>query len=169
MLIDFLDEEATNVGDCKEILAIPSIKLWIKWGSKFEDKLPLVKARYDFGTEINPEELVKLLTDERSSWDDTLMELTEIESVTPEVSIIHYVVKPPIFLMAPKDFAEKKIRLEKNGVYYGYHGAIPEAAFPCIKKYQRCETIYSGNILRKEDDSYVYYTFSQMNLNVSVY
>lgn len=152
--------------ECKEVLSIPNIQLWIKWGSKFDSKLPLVKAQYDFGSVLDTELFVKLLVNERATWDDNLMESMEVENLSPEISVIHYVVKPPVFFMKPRDFAEKKIRFSIDETYYGYHGSIPDAAFPYVERYQRCETVFSGNILRKENDSYIYYTFSQLNLNV---
>lgn len=147
-------------------MSTPSIKLWIKWGTKYENKLPMIKAKYLFEGSINGSVFVKLLTNERRNWDDTVTIYEEIQVVSPEISVIHYATKPPVFFMKAKDFAEKMIRLERNGVYYGYHGTIPEHAFPAIDKYQRCETVFSGNILKKENETWVYYTFSQMNLNV---
>lgn len=165
-MVDFLEKEAANLEDYKELLSTPSIKLWIKWGSIFDDKQPLLKGRFDFGPSIDPDLFIKLLVDERTSWDSNLMEATDLEILTPDVSIVHYVHKAPIFLMKPRDLAEKKIRFKQNNSYYAYHGSVPESIYPCPSKYQRCETIFSGNILRKEGDAYIYYTFSQMNLNV---
>lgn len=91
-----------------ELLSMTAIKLWMKRGSKYDDTLPLMKAQYDFGNSIDPEMFIKLLIDERDSY---LMESTELEALTSGVSIMHYVINPPIFLMKPRDFVEKRITI----------------------------------------------------------
>ena len=151
------------------MLSTEKIKLWIKWGSKFESKLPLVKAIYTFDGEFNPKDFINLLLIDRGSWDDNLIEHKIVETISPEISVIHYGVKAPFFFMKAKDFAEKAIHFERDGVYYGYHGCVSENVLPLIEKYQRCETIFSGNCLRKQGDYYSYCTFSQMNLNVLLF
>lgn len=138
--------------------------MWVKWGSLFESTSPLVKARYVFDGSLEPTAFLALLRDERMNWDKGYIEFKEAEKISPEVSLMYYVVKPPMFLMKARDFAEKAVRLEENGVFYQYSSSVPCEAYPEVKQYQRCETIFGGNILVKEGDSYAYYTFSQVKV-----
>ena len=68
--------------------------------------------------------------------------------------------------MRAKEFIEKRIRFENNGNYYCYSSSIPDKDLLSKKQYQQCETIFNGNVLKKEENSYVFYDFSQVDLKV---
>jgi len=138
----------------------------MKWGSQFESTFPLVKARYVFKNTISPIDFLNLLREERKNWDENLLELSNLTIINPEVSIIHYAMKPPIFFMKAKDFAEKQIAFCENGIFYGYYSSVPNTAVPVKDQYQRCETVFGGNILYIEGDDIVYYVFSQVDLKI---
>jgi hypothetical protein len=150
--------------DYKEILSEENIKVWMKWGSLFESTSPLIKAKYIFDGTIDPMVLLSLLREERTNWDKGYIEFKEVEKIGNEVSLMYYVVKPPMFLMKARDFAEKAIRFENNGTFYLYSSSVPNEVFAEVKQYQRCETIFGGSVLTKEGDTYAYYSFSQVKV-----
>jgi len=154
--------------DYKEILAEENIKVWMKWGSLFESTSPLIKAKYIFDGTIDPKTLLFLLREERINWDKAYIEFKEAKKISNEVSLMHYVMKPPMFLMKARDFVEKTIRFEYNGIFYLYSSSVPNEVFAEIDQYQRCETIFGGSILTKEGDKYAYYSFSQIKVSVCV-
>ena len=102
--------------------------------------------------------------EERKQWDDSFIEFAELEKLSPEVSLVYYVVKPPIFFMKSRDLAEKAIRLTQDGNYYEYDSSIPNESYPEKSQYQRCETVFAGSMLTKEGDEYGYYSFSQLKV-----
>jgi len=140
------------------------VKIWMKIGSSFNESVPLVKVRYSLEGEIDFAEFRTILREERTTWDNSFVEYNISEKVNSEVTILYYVVKPPIFLMKARDFVEKTILMEENETLYEYYSSIPNEAFELKDKYQRCETIFGGNILTKEGDCYAFYTFSQVNV-----
>lgn len=144
------------------------IKVWVKWGSSFESTSPLVKAKYVFSEPFEPKAFLSLLREERVSWDKGYIEFTEAEKISAEVALMYYVIKPPLFLMKARDFAEKAIRFEENGTFYQYSSSIPIETYPEVSKYQRCETVFGGNVLVKEGDAYAYYSFSQVKVNLYI-
>jgi len=140
--------------------------VWIKWGSQFEGTLPLIKAKYIFNNSLDPQDFLQLLQKQRYLLDNTTLEFSEVTRLSPELSVIYRVIRPPLFFMRAKDFIEKCIRFEHGGKYYGYSSSVPSNGFPFKEQYQHCETIFSGSILTKEEDSYVYYEYSQTDLKV---
>ena len=162
--MEFLENEKNEYDEYKSLLSTNEIQLWIKPGSRLKADSPLIKARYIFKTEINPKIFLKLMYEERKAWDDGLVNYIEVEKISNNISIIYYIVKPIIYFMRGKDYIEKSIRFKANDTYYEYNSSINHKGYPSTDKYQRCETIFGGSILVKELDSYVYYTFSQVNV-----
>lgn len=138
----------------------------MKWGSQFEGTLPLVKARYTFDGSLDVQELAQLLQRERYLWDNGVLEFSEVSRLSPELSVVHRVVRPPLFFMRAKEFIEKCIRFEEEGKYYGYSSSVPGFALPSKEQYQHCETVFSGSVLAREGDCYVYCEYSQADLKV---
>ena len=161
-----MDKEKGDLEEYKEILSSDNIKLWLKWGSKFETTFPLIKARYVFSEGIDPIDFLYLLQEGRKTWDKNVLLLEEVTKLSHEASIIRYAMKAPIYFMKAKDFVEKRIKFSENGVYYGYSSSIPNGVLPTTDQYQRCETIFGGSVLVQEGPNYVYYTFSQIDLKV---
>ena len=165
-MIEFLIHEKNTLENYKEILTTDTIKLWLKWGSQFESTFPLIKTRYIFDGSILPEELIKLLEQDRIQWDDNVLLLETVVPRKDDLYVVHYAVKPPIFFMKAKDFVEKRIRIIEDGVYYMYSSSVTSEVLKETEQYQRCETVFSGSILVKEEENYVYYTFSQVDFKV---
>eukprot|EP00826_Nyctotherus_ovalis_P053560 TRINITY_DN6982_c0_g2_i2.p1 TRINITY_DN6982_c0_g2~~TRINITY_DN6982_c0_g2_i2.p1 ORF type:complete len:178 (+),score=44.81 TRINITY_DN6982_c0_g2_i2:347-880(+) len=165
--MQFLENEKTSLENYREIYGKDGMKIWVKAGSCFNETVPLVKVRYTLHGEIDLTEFGTVLREERTMWDNSFVEYNVTEKVNSEVTVIYYVVKPPIFLMKARDFVEKTIRLEENGILYEYYSSIPNEVFGPKDKYQRGETIFGGNILVKEGEEYGFYTFSQVNVGLS--
>jgi hypothetical protein len=149
-----------------QLLNLPDIQLWLKWGSPLNSTLPVMKAKYVFHEDINPVEFLSKLQISRREWDKNILLLDEIKNLSSEARIVHYALKAPLFFMKNKDFVEKRILFFNNGVYYGYSSSTPNDVLPVTDQYQRCETIFSGSILTKENNSLVYFIFSQVDMKV---
>ena len=83
----------------KELLNTPEISLWLKWGSEFEGTLPFAKSKYVFSGSMNPMDFLTCLHEERKTWDKNILVVEEVKRLSSEVNVVHYAVKPPIFLM----------------------------------------------------------------------
>ena len=150
-----------------QLLNLPDIQLWLKWGSSLNATLPLMKAKYIFHEDINPVEFLSKLQISRREWDKNIVLLDEIKSITNEVRIVHYALKAPLFFMKNKDFVEKRILFFNSGVYYGYSSSTPNEVLPSTEEYQRCDTVFSGSILTKEKNTFAYFIFSQVDMKVA--
>eukprot|EP00831_Metopus_contortus_P073332 TRINITY_DN66881_c0_g2_i2.p1 TRINITY_DN66881_c0_g2~~TRINITY_DN66881_c0_g2_i2.p1 ORF type:complete len:321 (-),score=49.60 TRINITY_DN66881_c0_g2_i2:60-1022(-) len=163
---EFLLKIRENNEGFKEILNTPEIMMWLKWGSPFESTLPFVKSKYIFPGETNPIDFFICLNDDRMIWGKNVIANENVSRVSNEVRVSHYAVKPPFFLMKSKDFVEKKILFYDKGTFFTYSSSIPETVYPQLEAYQRCDTIFGGSIFWKEEDKYIYYTFSQVDIKM---
>eukprot|EP01022_Parablepharisma_sp_SALTPOND_P016541 TRINITY_DN2452_c0_g1_i1.p4 TRINITY_DN2452_c0_g1~~TRINITY_DN2452_c0_g1_i1.p4 ORF type:complete len:188 (+),score=28.13 TRINITY_DN2452_c0_g1_i1:1563-2126(+) len=146
----------------KEVISIPGAKGWTREGTEFSDEIPLVKARYTFKNDIDPNRFMELLTEKRKEWDNAILDYENLRKER-DWTIYRYILKAPAFFMKPMDFVEKRILFEENGTFYGYYTYVPEDIFPPQEKYDRCHTVFGGTILRKEGNEYVYYSLSQFD------
>ena len=102
----------------KLIIDTPEIKGWIRPRSIFSRKSPLIKIRYAFRRNIDPELFMDLLTYKRRLWDKEV-ELYENLPLSDGWVIYRYILKPPLSFMNPLYFVEKRLIFEENGVFYG--------------------------------------------------
>lgn len=140
--------------------------MWLKGGSQFSSQLMVIKGRYVFPADTDPLELLLLLFERRTDWDKNIMDHSEVMKISNEATVVHYAVKAPIMFMKARDFAEKRVRFIHAGTYYSYSSSVPDTECPPVDKYQRCENVFGGTVLRKEDAGWVYYTFNQLDYKV---
>ena len=163
-----INEVETSEGFDKK-LNEEHISVWTKQGSPFSNAFYVIKGKYTFGGNTDTLEFTRLLNEKRTEWDKNILQQSEIAKVSGEVDLIYTLVKAPVIFMQSRDFIEKRIRFFHEGVYYTYSSSIPSTEFQSSDKYQRCENIYSGAILMRENNEYVYYTFAQIDYKVRHY
>lgn len=165
-VLEFLLHEKESLEGFRELLNTPEVSTWIKWGSQFESKCPIIKTKCRFKGTIDPLDFLLYLNEKRKDWDKNIILLEEIAQISGEVTVNHYAVKSPLLFTKSKDFVEKRIQFFEEGTYYSYSSSVPNGVLPPTDQFQRCETIFSGTILAKEEDNFVYYSFSQVDLKV---
>lgn len=148
------------------IIDIPGVKGWVRNKTIFSKNVPLIKVRYSFKGDINPHIFMDLLTSKRKLWDKEITQYEEFP-IENDWVIYRYSMNPPMFLMNPMYFVEKRLLFEDEGTYYGYYSNVPDNILPLDKGYSRYHTIFGGTVLRKEKDEYAYYSLSQVDMNIN--
>ena len=152
-----------------ELINTPKLKSWMKRGSIFDQARNVILTKNYLGKDIDPAEVKKLLTSNRTEWDPNLTTHKEIIKVSDEVSVIHVALKSPNIFFQPRDFIEKRVQLTEDGVLYEYYSSVPEAILPPANGYIRADTIFSVNIFTVEDGECVYYCIYQNDIKVCLF
>ena len=164
----FLEQEKESIEGYKQLLCVPNITLWLKWGSRLAADLPLVKVKYSFRASLNPLTLLTCMTEDRPHWDKNIAMREVLQEISPEVGLVHYALKAPVPFMKSRDFVEKKIGFFEGTTHYGYSSSTPDDVCPVTDQFLRATTIFSGHLLQIEGESLVYWTFSQVDVKVVV-
>ncbi len=146
-----------------------SFAIWIRQNSLFKKGLVTIKVRYLFPLCIDPTEVADMLSVNRYQWDKSLSDRRVLfQDEAKEVSVVHYVMKPPVAILSSRDFAEKQIKFVHEGEQYSYNSFVPEKECPAEGSNVRCETIYAGAVMWKEGDKYVYWSVNQFDFKVMI-
>lgn len=148
---------------------MPGLKSYSKYGSIFEKTKPVIKTRHVLGKNIDPSLVSDLLNGRRMEWDKNLAEFKEIAKVSPDVSVIHSVLKGKTLVFQARDFVEKKVQFYDCGAWYAYFSSVPDELLPVIATYTRGETIFSVSMICMEDGDCVFYSISQTDMKVFLF
>jgi len=166
-LCDFLENEAKiDSAKDREIINTPELKLWIRCGSKLDPVLPIIKGMYVFRGDIPANVFLALLNEERGTWDKSIISQEIVEKLSENIYLLHFAMEPAFQFLPPKDYIEKRIRFNKNNIYYGYCSSIPDKIYPPRENFERGYTLFGGSILKQENGKNIYHTFSQVGLSV---
>lgn len=152
----------------QEMESTPEFTVWKRDGTLFDPNTPLIKARYRFKGDTDPEYCMSLLYERRMEWDKNLL-FNDLLVHTPGLSVVHYAINPPLPFMQPKDFIEKRISFVEDGAHYAYYSCVPDSVFPPKDDHERCHLIFGGTVLRKEGEDYAYYSLTQTDMNVPTF
>ncbi len=148
------------------MLNTPGVKAWIKWGSDFEKSRPVTKIRFSFPADTDPLLVAHLLSDRRTEWDKNTVIFHELAKPDPSVTVVRSAIRPPTFFLQARDFVEKRVEFEQDGVYHAYISSVAESAYPPVDNFTRADTIFCVNIIGKEGNECVYHCVTQTDLKV---
>lgn len=151
--------------DDKLIVNFPGIKGWVREKTIFSSSVPLLKFRYTFRDDIDPNLFMELLTTKRMLWDKGLTLYEDVAS--DDWTLYRYIIRPPTPVSSPLYFVEKRLQFEDNGTFYGYCSSVPDNVLPLNNGHNRCNTIFGGTVLKREGNEYAYYSLSQVDANVN--
>ena len=99
-------------------------------GSKLDKKNFILQGTYkipkkSFMDGITKEYLIDIMynPEKRIKWDDSLKQLKILEG-NKEVYVVNSWMKSPMMFVAERDIIDKRIEVNKNGIYYNFSSSV---------------------------------------------
>eukprot|EP01114_Cavostelium_apophysatum_P001832 TRINITY_DN11600_c0_g1_i1.p1 TRINITY_DN11600_c0_g1~~TRINITY_DN11600_c0_g1_i1.p1 ORF type:complete len:389 (-),score=79.14 TRINITY_DN11600_c0_g1_i1:37-1203(-) len=84
----------------------------------------------------------------RRRWDPELLKMEVLETITPQIQVVHRTYKAPASIIAPRDFIALNARWASNGSFATYGTSINHPLDRASPKYVRGRAIVTGFIFR---------------------
>lgn len=126
----------------------------------------MIKTRYRFKGDIDPDVFMELLTGKESLWNKELTLNEEIAS-SGDWTFYRYIIRPPTMFSDLMYFVEKRLLFEDQGTHYGYYSSAPDSMLVLSKGYTWCQMIFGDSVLKKEGNEYAYYFLSKVDVHIN--
>ena len=136
----------------------PLIRCQISKNKSFFTKVPSIRKVID--TFLNPEI--------RKKWDNNIKDYRIIEKINNNSEIVKIITNRQPPLISEKEFYNKRIEIENDGIYYLFSSSIPESTNFISLDYDKAINFLSLMIIKEEQGKFYFDFYNQDDTNDNI-
>ena len=136
----------------------PLIRCQIRKNKSFFAKVPSIRKVID--TLLNPEI--------RKKWDNNIKDYRIIEKINNNSEIVKIITNRQPPLISEKEFYNKRIEIENDGIYYLFSSSIPESTNFISLDYDKAINFLSLMIIKEEQGKFYFDFYNQDDTNDNI-
>lgn len=136
----------------------PLIRCQITKNKSFFAKVPSIRKVID--TLLNPEI--------RKKWDNNIKDYRIIEKINNNSEIVKIITNRQPPLISEKEFYNKRIEIENDGIYYLFSSSIPESTNFISLDYDKAINFLSLMIIKEEQGKFYFDFYNQDDTNDNI-
>jgi len=136
----------------------PLIRCQITKNKSFFAKVPSIRKVID--TFLNPEI--------RKKWDNNIKDYRIIEKINNNSEIVKIITNRQPPLISEKEFYNKRIEIENDGIYYLFSSSIPESTNFISLDYDKAINFLSLMIIKEEQGKFYFDFYNQDDTNDNI-